>query len=191
MKMMCPIVHIKSVFKTFGVEILIYRINKVLENQKKVSDQELEKLPDENPYWVQGKLTEKLGVTQPAISVWLYKFGRLNTLHAVKSCIEIISSMDWEIIPPAAYSPDFVSSTYSLFQLLQHYLFNSNFVSPDEVKNSIDEFFIIQKWNSKITRMVVKMYRNWEKLLWRLSDYLFFVINTKVTFERSRINLYT
>lgn len=45
---------------------------------KKVDDEELEQLLDENPCRTQEELAEELGVTQPAISIRLHKLGRIQ-----------------------------------------------------------------------------------------------------------------
>ncbi|CAK9825563.1 Mariner Mos1 transposase, partial [Anthophora retusa] len=98
---------------------------------KKVEDEELEQLLNEDPCQTQHELAEELGVTQQAISVRLKKLGRVQK-------VGLISSLGWEILLHAAYSPDMAPSDYHLFRSLQHHLVGSHFKSLEEVGKSMN-----------------------------------------------------
>jgi [histone H3]-lysine36 N-dimethyltransferase SETMAR len=49
--------------------------------------------------------------------------------------------LGWNILPYPSYSPDLSPSDYYLFRALQIFLDGKTFISNEEVKNHLDQFF--------------------------------------------------
>lgn len=90
--------------------------------------------------------------------------------HTAKATMEVISSLGWEILPHAAYSPDLAPSDYYLFRSLQHHLSDSHFRSPEKVKKSIDEFFE-SELPSFFRSGIRKLAERWQKCIESEGDY--------------------
>jgi len=89
---------------------------------KKVEDEELEQILDENPYQIQLKLASEFEVTQQIIS---YRLQKLRKIRKNGSRCRITPGfskqkrlwtpdLGWEILPYATYSPDLTFSDYHL-----------------------------------------------------------------------------
>jgi len=90
--------------------------------------------------------------------------------HTAKATMEVISNLNWEVLPHAAYSPDLAPSDYHLFRSLQHHLCDSHFRSLEEVKKSIDEF-IESKSPSFFRSGIRKLAERWQKCVESEGDY--------------------
>ena len=90
--------------------------------------------------------------------------------HTAKATLEIISNLGWELLPHAAYSPDFAPSDYHLFRSLQHHLADSHFQTLEEVRKSIHDF-IKSKPSSFFRNWIRELPERWQKCIESEEDY--------------------
>jgi len=60
--------------------------------------------------------------------------------HIAKVIKDTLSALQWEVLPHAAYSPDYAPSDYHLFRSLRHGLADQHFETYEEIKKRFDEW---------------------------------------------------
>ena len=73
-----------------------------------------------------------------------------------------LETLNWEVLPHPAYSPDLAPSDYHLFSM-GHALAERHFDSYEDVRKWLDEWFAskdeeLLAWYTQIARKVRKMY---------------------------------
>ena len=64
--------------------------------------------------------------------------------HVAKMTCQAISTLGWEVVPHAAYSPDLAPSDFHLFRPLKHYLREKKFDDLSRLKTEMTTFFDLQ-----------------------------------------------
>lgn len=82
--------------------------------------------------------------------------------HRTKATRDLVDSYSWEALPHAAYSPDLAPSDYHLFSSLGHALKEQRFISYENMKNWLDDWFAA-KDNTFFWRGIHKLPERWEK----------------------------
>lgn len=90
--------------------------------------------------------------------------------HTSKTTVEYISSLGWEVLPHAAYSPDMAPSDYYLFRSLQHHLADSQFKTIDDVQKSMS-IYIDSKSPSFFRTGIRQLPEKWVKCIDNDGDY--------------------
>ena len=144
---------------------------------KRFEDAELQALLDEDDAQTQKQLAEQLEVSQQAVSnrlrekkrpeyqkrqhkvIFLHDNAPSHTARAVRDTLE---TLNWEVLPHAAYSPDLAPSDYHLFASMGHALAEQRFDSYESVKKWLDEWFAA-KDDEFYWRGIHKLPERWEK----------------------------
>ena len=79
--------------------------------------------------------------------------------------------LGWDILPHPPYSPDLAPSDYYLFRSLQNFLDGKTFISNEEVKNHLDQFFA-SKEQKFYERGIMLLPERWQKVLDQNGQYI-------------------
>lgn len=90
--------------------------------------------------------------------------------HTSKKSMDHLTSLGWEVLPHAAYSPDMAPSDYYLFRSLQHHLADSQFQNIEDVKKSIAKY-IESKSPSFFRTGIRQLPEKWIKCIDNNGDY--------------------
>ncbi|EGI62127.1 Mariner Mos1 transposase, partial [Acromyrmex echinatior] len=77
---------------------------------------------------------------------------------------EMLEALRWEVLPHAAYSPDYAPSDYHLFQSMAHALAEEHFNSYEDVEKWVSEW-IASKNESFFRRGIRLLLERWEKVI--------------------------
>nr|AAC16610.1 transposase [Drosophila simulans]AAC16611.1 transposase [Drosophila simulans]AAC16615.1 transposase [Drosophila simulans] len=91
--------------------------------------------------------------------IFLHDNAPSHTARAVRDTLE---TLNWEVLPHAAYSPDLAPSDYHLFASMGHALAEQRFDSYESVKKWLDEWFAA-KDDEFYWRGIHKLPERWEK----------------------------
>lgn len=90
--------------------------------------------------------------------------------HTSKITVDYLSTLGWEVLPHAAYSPDMAPSDYYLFRSLQHHLADEQFKTLDDVQKSLKKF-IDSKSPSFFLTGIQQLPEKWLKCINNDGDY--------------------
>lgn len=100
--------------------------------------------------------------------IFLHDNARPHTSNQTK---QMLTNLDWEVLPHPPYSPDIAPSDYHLFRSLKSWLKGKKFDSVEEVREGIQEFF-----NSKdeafYARGINNLIDRWEQIVAFDGEYL-------------------
>lgn len=91
--------------------------------------------------------------------------------HTSVATMRVIKSLNWVTLPHPPYSPDIALSDFYLFRLLQNHLSGARFISSEDAKNEVDDFFSTR--DSDFFKIAFsKLRQRWFEVLSKSGEYL-------------------
>ena len=84
--------------------------------------------------------------------------------HIAKTTRATIESLNWEVLPHPAYSPDLAPSDYHLFRSMEHFFREKTYAKIEEIKKDVSQYFD-QKPASFYERGIKLLPEKWEKVI--------------------------